>query len=269
MAKNNRYISKQELKELDIGKINTYTVPELQALWRQLGGTTYNRLQKFTTAEEAGNPISSLAKGKLEQYMRGREYLHKKDGKLTFALPDTGYKVYGLDQYGAKVLKRSQSYKNTLISDIKVFYNFLTSEGSTVTGARRIAKDTAIKLGFDDEPSQDMMDNLWGTYEEFRAEIESISEGSPVFQKFIASLYKEGVNREEVESALYVILKDGSSKYRYSASNTDEQNKQLLKDLFNILTGNKYGDKVIGEGPNARPMVDEIADKWFDKGVKV
>lgn len=251
-------MSTAEIAALDIGKLNNMTVGELQTLVGRLAGTSYNRFQKFAAAEARGKGISSLAKGKLEQYMRGRSYLNK-DGKLTFSVPTKGYQKREGDQKYGRLL-RSQSLKNTLISDAKAYYNFLISSGSTVTGARKIARDTAEKLGFEGEPSDDVLRDIWNSYDEYRAEIEAISEGSPIFQKFITSLYQEGISKEDIKSTLYDLLKKKGSTRRFSASNTDEENKEILKQIFIELTNNKYADKQI---------VDDIANRWFDKGVKV
>lgn len=199
---NKRFISKAALNKIDISK--PMTIEQMQALNTQMAGTAYNRLQKFTAASTSkhGAPESYaktiLLGGLQDLYGVGKDikWTALKQGDLT----DRGYKA---------LLKKQ----------MELLYTFLMSKGSTVTGAKELAAQTAEDIGMGDDWSFADIGDFWDIYEEFREEIEAIIDGSPMYQHWIQVMMHQGVDKEEIKRR---VMKDVAKRNKpsYRRKNT-------------------------------------------------
>lgn len=210
---NKRYGSVAWAKSLKLGDVLKGSNADLRKTASSLSGIASNIHYRG-----AKKGIASTAIGTLERSLIS---IH---GKVSFKVP-TGnlYKTYNSKEYGVKV-QRSISENQRLRQYITALYNYINSEGSTITGAKKELQEARDRLGNQSLTFDDIKD-FWEIYESQRAEIEA----NPKYEEVYMPMIVEWMTTPDAETGEYL---------------TKEEIKTKLKEA---LKGNKPSDIPEGE----------------------
>lgn len=199
---NKRYMSVEDIKKLDIGKELNKSLAERQALLHKLAGTASNIYRRM---ENAG--VDSFAKSMLERTLGAAGKTKKGMPHFTVPTAKTS-QLIGTERAfrpdGTAYTKYNYTGKslNALVNErIQTMFKFISSPGSTIKGAKQELKDAQERF-HNESITQDDLKRIWDLYEEHRKEIESITEGSPIYQTLIGYWVASGLDDDDIHDLI-------------------------------------------------------------------